>query len=101
MSNVTMRARKSATELLDLVPVRCDESGRLLVSSGTGISAIGSLTTTAPAYTAGDSVGGEDFSILVTESFAPIRLDSVTLVDPAAQAANLLLMIFAGPKSSH
>lgn len=98
--NTAIHAGQSATNPTDTRVLRCDTSGRLLVgSSGSGIAYQGTLITTAPAYTANDNVGGEiSLAAPLLGEVAPsvaYRLDSLAMVDPAAQSANLLVMFFA------
>lgn len=98
--NASMRAQQSTTDG-DFRNVRCDSGGRLLLGSGgVGLPAFYSLSTTAPAYAAGDNVGGEQELPLVLDAFTAFQLQSLTFIDPAAQSANLLVMFFAAAKTT-
>lgn len=99
--NAQMVAQKTST-IGDLLTVRCDSSGRLLLGSGGGGTAgFYNVLALTNAYIADDSVGGEQEIPLAPEASVVFRLDTLSLVDPAAQSANLLVMLFAAAKASH
>jgi hypothetical protein len=102
--NSLMRAQAS-TDIQDHKSVRCDSQGRLLIgSAGTGVLDFNILITTAPAYAPDDNVGGEMASTPAGAETLPLTaylLNSVTLVDPAAQSANLVVLFFAAGKAAH